>query len=793
MLVTVDEVPNTRTGKLQVTTHDVAGKEIGYATGNFATAADYGKAARATGTTVALLRTLVAELRQSGRCSPYNTNLVPDIEFRVRGIASGGGTVAVYNRFDSALEAAGPTGVVEWDDTAYYCVLDLDFADGQSPHCNDLIASAATLLPTPQQYWISRSCGLHAVYLALDPFTAVELASVAAYQLQRRYPEATIEFLSRTRGVPVDAQAVQCTANASMHGANPLLMRHDSVDAAQYLADCNFEIGQRYSHDLCPVNPHPRAQSNSPPVCVRAEGVQCYICEADGVYRGSTNPGYFPYHALLGTRHETVLASCVNSYTHWGHAQYVMQSTIRDPFHGRTLYSALLKARHGEDTRLPSVFTAGEPYGIVRHDGFWADYTGTPLVIEADSALIHSLPHASDSVAAAWLVQSVDLTPGGYPAIHPVRGIALSQNQPSVSRRILSVIASDLQPATRPSYAPVVRRADVESSWQLIEKVFPGVNRSLVTLLIVGAGCVEQRAGLPPMLFLRGPTGVGKTSHVELAAAMIGDAVSLVRYNRDMDRYYNGIMRAKQAGRFVLFDEFFKTAGQANTDAMTAMETLLSFNESSSMYMIHVGSIPMGALPFFIWTDTTIPQEVLTHAQIGRRVHTCRLHHSLAWNLTLPEYGLHRIGALRELGRDYVVACDAIVSDCMDRYFTGPATEFACVAETLGFERLQDNDAMTDRTDMIRALYSAWQNAPPITEPNALKRWSKAGYKLCDGALRVAFEALQTQEELGGAKCYMLDQTVLQTALRLDAAYKCERSREHGRHFAIRFVRETDD
>lgn len=788
MIVTVKEAPNTRSGKLQVTSHDAQGREIGSATSAFIVAADYGKAARAVGTELELLRDLVAQHRESGRDVRHNTNLVPDIEFRVRGLAAA--AVVVYNSFDAALAACGADGVVEWDDTAHYCVLDLDFHGGATPHCNELIAAAACLLPTPQQYWLSRNCGLHAVYASIDPFTAVELASVAAYQLQRRFPEATIEFLSRTRGLPDGVAAIQCVANASMHGANPLLMRHDAVDAAQYLADRNFEIGQRYGHELCPVNPHPRAAGNSPPVCVRAESVQCYICEADGIYRGSTRPGHFPYHALLGTRHETVLASCVDNYTHWGHAQYVVQSTIRDPFHGRTLYSTLLKARHGEDPRLRSVFTAGEPYGIVRHDGFWADYAGTPLVTAPDSALIYSLPHAVDQVRAAWLVQSVDLAPGGYPAIHPVRGVALTQNQASVGRRILSVIPANLEPASRPAYVPATRRQSVESSWSLIERAFPGVNRALITLLMVGAGCVEQRAGLPPMLFLRGPTGVGKTSHVELAAAIIGENSGLVRYNRDTDRYYNGIMRAKQSGRFVLFDEFFKTAKQANTDALTAMESLLSFNESSNMYMIHVGCVPMGALPFFIWTDTDIPQDVQTHAQIGRRLHTCRLHAALRWNETLPDCGLHRIAMVRELSRDYAVACDAILSDCMDRYFTGPPTDFAVVAAELGFDRLQDCDAMTERSDMIVALYAAWRAAPPILDASALKRWSKDGYKLCDGALRVAFEALQTQDELGSAKCYLLDQTILQTALNLAVPTKCERSKEHGRHFAIRFVAE---
>lgn len=292
------------------------------------------------------------------------------------------------------MSSATPQDVVEWDANTHYCVLDLDFHDNNAPACNDLYAAAAALRPTPQQYWLSRSCGLHAIYMSIDPFTAVELAAVAAYQLQRRFPEARIEFLSRTRAYPAGTTPVVCTPDASMHGANPLLMRHDAIDATHYLETNDYAIGHRYPHTLCPVNPHERAVTNTPPVCVRESGIHCYICEADGIYRGSQHPGFFPYYSLLGTQHESVLATCIDNYAHWGHAQHVMQQTIRDPFHARHLYAALLKARHGEDERIPSVFTAGEPLGIVRQDGYWATHDGSILDLTGDNALIHSLPHA---------------------------------------------------------------------------------------------------------------------------------------------------------------------------------------------------------------------------------------------------------------------------------------------------------------------------------------------------------------------------------------------------------------
>ncbi len=747
--------------------------------------ADFKKASKALGVSPSLLQDLVRQCRESEDVITHDTCCVPEVTFRIRGQNSS--TTTTNTELITAINEAGPLGVVEWDSNEHYCVLDLDFHGASAPGCDALGGVAETLAPTPLAWWISRGCGLHVVYRSISIYTATELAAVAAYYLQRRYPNSTVEFLSRTRGVPDGNELHLCTADANLRSANSLLMRHDNIDAEEYLTANNLEVGQRLPHTSCPVQPHERAVNNSPPVCVTPTGIMCYICEADRIYRGSDRPGYFPYYALIGTRCETLLAKCVKHWCHWGHAKYVVGLSVRDVQHGRYLYSALLKARHGEDVRFDSVFTACEPLGLVRHEGFWADYNGSVLEV-TKSPILTELPACSNTVDAAWLSQTIDLTEIGYPAVTPIRGIQLTQFQDQIGDKILTIIPTEVRPDARARYVQHGMRIDIDLAWTRIETVFPGVNRNLIKVLIAGAGCVEQRAGLAPMLFLQGPTGVGKSSHVELAAGIIGDGFTEIRHERDNTRFFDSIFHAKQAGRFIAFNEYLKSAKSNGVDPVTGMETLLNFTPSTQFHLLYVGSVRLGLLPFFVWTDTEIPSEILSHEQIARRLHVCSLQTPLTWNKTMPQYGLSQISLVRNLGKEYADACDAILCDVIDSYFIGGLTDFADICEDNGIESMLTSTALTDRNNLIRELYRLWVAAPDITDPSDKKRWSKAGMKVVQGDFKAAFEALQTVKEVNTNECRALTEASIHTVLQLPQPIAWEKTKIHGSRFAMRFI-----
>lgn len=783
MLLTLTQTPK---GKIacRVCSSD-SNRVIADHTSFFLSLADFKKGSKALGVPSSLLQDLAQQCRNSDDAIIYDTCVVPDVTFRIRAETSS--VITTETDITAAIQVAGYNGVVEWDSNEHYCVLDLDFHGGNAPSCNELDSIALTLAPTPLAWWVSRSCGLHVVYRSIGIYTATELAAVAAYYLQRRFPASTVEFLSRTRGVPSDNELHICTPDTNLRAANPLLMRHDSVDAEQYLSAHGLEVGQRLAHTLCPVNPHERSLHNSPPVVVQPTGIMCYICEADRIYRGSDRPGYFPYYALMGTRCETLLAKCVTHWSHWGHAKFVVAQSVRDIQHGRYLYSALLKAKHGEDVRITEVFAACEPLGLVRYDGFWADYNGSVLEV-TKSPILTELPACSNAVDMAWLSQTIDLTEIGYPAVTAIRGVQITQFQDQIGDKILTIVPTEIRPDARPRYVPLVFRMDERAAWDVLEHIFPSVNRALIRTLIGGCGCVEQRAGLAPMLFLSGPTGVGKSSHVELAAGICGESSTEVGFNRDSTRFFDSIFRAKQNGRFVAFNEFLKTAAQERVEPARAMETLLNFTPATQFHLLYIGSVRLGLLPFFIWTDSEIPDEILSHEQIARRLHVCNLQIPLTWKKTLPQYGLSQIHLLRNLGGDVVKACDAILSYVIDAYFIGGLTDFADICEDNGIASMLASNVLNSRDDMIRELYRLWQAAPDIIDPSTKQRWSKKGLKVVEKELKAAYEALQTEKEINTTNCRALTEASIHTILKAPNPIVVEKTKLHGSRFAIRFI-----
>jgi len=493
---------------------------------------------------------------------------------------TGRAVLGQYTSAATALQNATTGQVIEWIGTEHTCILDIDFPKGTEPDGNQLLAFTATIEPRPVLYWLSRSGGVHLLYQCNGTYAADEFASVASYHYLRRYSHCKAELLHRTRSA--SAHVYLCNPTYDIGVLRSLLAENSATDNEEFLAVRGWTVGERLEHTSCPVNPTPRGEANSGPVMVHADHVYCFICNADGRRSGSRTPGYFPFSALTGSRVETQIARAVNNFVHWSHAKQIIGLRIHNDLLAQRIYSALLKLKHEHDTRIPIVFTAGEPYGIVRYNGYWCNNNGEMLKVDKTSAILASLPQCKDcdrvgnltpnDAAREWLAQPVNLSPRGYIPVTPVQGFHFTRWQELPDNKLFIPLRNATIPEDRqPKYLADNERMLLDNAWMSLEKIYPGLDRKLLELLLIGRGCTEHRSGLVPMLFLTGTTGSGKTAHVQLAANICGDTASSLQLNRDTDRFFNEFLTAKRRSGFVFFDEFFKFAKQADLTDLQAM------------------------------------------------------------------------------------------------------------------------------------------------------------------------------------------------------------------------------
>lgn len=714
--------------KTVITRLDEAGETVGRSEQFFDSDSHYAVAARFLGVNPVVVMKAVDRYVRKGQ-SVYELEEKLDgiqrapLVFRVRKRDAGKGSGAQHDSLAGALAAADGGSVVEWDDCDRCCMLDLDFHSGSgcvAPDAGLVLSAAECLRPTPTVWWLSKSGGLHAVYLG---DTAEELAASAGVSLQQRFPGCGIELKHATHAPP--GEVVWCEQTSELP---KLFCPVEEGRYDEWLEERGFAVGQRYSHELCPVMPSRRAAGNSPPVVVYADHIYCHICAADGVRRGSKTPGYFPLARLAGVTEATMFDLCVRNFAHWGHARHVVAQLVHNENLARCVYRAALRRRHGDDPRIALVYSATPATGLVRYDGYWAGDSGRPKAYDRTSPVLAGLPVCkkpdeegelkTDMRIVEELASSDDLSAYGYPALTRVWGMQLTQFQDLPTNRVFKPI----QRNGHPQYLPVRSRLDRDSAWGAIEALFPGVDRRVVELLVVAKGCSEHRVGLPPMVFLSGPTGAGKTQTVNLAASICGDSASKVLFATEIDRVRRGVLKAKETGSFAFFDEYLKTAKAARTPPDDAMEMLLTLEPDSVSHVLYVGPVPLGELPVCVWADTVVPTEVASHSQIGRRMHYAQLQEA--------KEGWSDARDLRKMGLDVVRAADSVLSWVVDDWFgPGEGTDFAEVARALGFKLLRDTPAAEEKACLVQRLFELVCKAQPVTGAEK-RRWSDPGWVL---------------------------------------------------------------
>lgn len=712
--------------------------------------------------------------------------------FLLRGITQTASEGESFATFDEALaapiEGSPHDYTIEWDSTEDVCCLDLDFHDGGKPDESTLRQCADTIRPLCCAWWFSRGGGLHLLYCVGGNLSADESAATAAVKLLARFPAASVELNRRSRrpAGEVYRNSATSTADIPVSGSGDTLL---NADYSAWLEERGYEVGQRYPHEQCPVNPSPRQSGNTPPVNVYEDHIYCFSCNAAGVKKGSKTAGYFPLAVLSGAVKQSMFRRCAENFTHWGHAEYVVGQIVPRDNLARLYYRAALKQRHGDDPRIPLVFSAGPKTGLIRYDGFWAGESGRSKRYGRDSSVLSRLPvclypdssdiddtglpklKVSPSVVEE-LASGDDLSPYGYPALVRVWGIQLTQMQEQPADRIFSL----LQRNGLPNFLPVKSRMPEDEAWGIIDSLYPGFNRKVVELLIVAKGCTEFRAGLPPMVFLTGPTGAGKTQSINLAASICGDTATVVTFSDQDERLRQGIHSAKQAGSFAFFDEYLKGARKKSIAPDTAMEFILNLTPDSVSHQLYTGPVPLGDLPVCCFADTTIPPEVMGHSQIARRVHHVPLRESKQWNRSTKD--------LRREGDEYVRAADSLVSHIMDRWFLPPGpTDFADVARSLGFFLFNSDESSLYKDRLIKRFFDLICAAPEYTG-----KANGAGWKVIDpydsGDLA---ESWQSLADTGDVKT-RLAEVDLRSVVGASEFIVCEIEKIKGNRVIVRFL-----
>ncbi len=652
--------------------------------------------------------------------------------------------------FKAALELGGNVAepVIEWDGTDRLACLDVDFHGVEARFLPDEAALTGLLphwQPTPAVAWLSHGRGFHGIFRDSQGWTAGELAAVSALTVIPRFPEASVEVKSTTRhpkhprtkdDVVQNCGTIRhpfCAPGDPVRELRRQLLQQDPTDSdgkgEEYRLLRGFVPGTHYTHDRCPFGREGEEnKGTNPPVQAFADGVHCYYCQKKGRRCNAT------YRELALSLTPSAVGDLAGKWVHWGHAQFTIPGLLGLPEPvAKRCYRAALRVTHGvanEDSRLAAALDSRND--LVRLDGYWATRFGEALTKEIDP-LLAALPacqvEAPDPKIEGGKVirvvpatisrfkQTIDLADYGFRSVTPIFGVRiatehLETHDPRKPTAVFLPRALRERPEAHPRYIPGVKEAAIAKAWGTLQKSFPGLSRPYVELLIAAKGFAEAQREKPPAVYVSGPSGAGKSAAVMVAAAICGDVCTDVVWHPQAERFRQGVMAAATQGSYCAINEAVKNGRAAGHAAVDVMDILLNFTEASVSHKLYVGAVPMGRLPVFVWTETDLPDDVRFDQQLSRRLVWVELPNRVRWEEPLLIHGVDRPDRVRLAGPEFVEACNAILSDVIDRFFK-ERRSFESVARELGFLPMEAASEQTVKS-MLSEFYQIVQASPRL-------------------------------------------------------------------------------
>lgn len=646
--------------------------------------------------------------------------------------------------------------VIEWKGKESFCCLDIDYHEAgvPAPPKDTTIANVLTgLYPAPDFWHLTRRGGVHAFYTARSGLTAEERAALGYLSWHLLDPTATCDLPTQVRPLPKDEviRESYCQGSEADSVAGWLVggsIGSGSEEVKDFLDERGWVIGGRYSHDVCPIDPTPGDAKNDP-VEVTDRGVFCFRCQSKGLsYGRSRKTGYCSWTQLFGRVESTPIRNCVHHLTHWGHAQWVLRArtTIPDPLLALCYRGALKVYHNGRSTfpLIPLVFNRDTDW-LVRGEGCWQTVEQGYQFPKDIVPLLATLPCcnrwdeeksvAKPAASSVNLMQqpTLDLSDRGYQPIEVLKGMRMQADLSDEGRLVVTTPPSWSKKYGRDfqaRYLPAPKRIPEEEAKALIASHLPGINWQYVYALLLARGANESKTGLHPFILVDGVSGAGKSTHVKIAASILGDYVSEVPMDASVEKFRSALRDSSKEGSFIVVDEFLKDATNANSKLSPekVLDPILNLNEGSKSHKMYVGPSALGHLAVCVFTETRIPASLKDYTQIARRVHYMRLEEPVDWEQPLARLGVADPMAFRCCSLDVARACNSIASWVIDQYF-GYHLTFEQLAAEIGVTTLQKSEAFEDLTPQLVELFRQVCLAGDPDEQDA-KRFPGRGYKV---------------------------------------------------------------
>ena len=615
------------------------------------------------------------------------------------------------------VHATGKDKLLSWA-VDRFGIVDVDWHATEPPPSNQLVALVSDVNPAPAAWWFSKSGGLHLLYAEQDSISGILWASAAAIDCAQRFPTADkVEVLTKTRRAGNPVPSVQEAGTALSAWRSVVSGELEGVE--EWLEEHGMQMGGRYTHDYCLINPDDK--STNPSVQVLEDGIHCFRCG----FRGWG--GILAVDEITGMIWDMAKNWCwyaqVGKILHDQYGERVTPRVLRDA------YQCLLSIMHkpddpriklamldtevyrvsggnwvGKDLKLITAQTMKDTYhksfpGPMRYDDdgerlpddveVKANYLGTPS--------LRGIPDLLFVRGARIFGQHLDYPDGG--SVYRVNGGSTSR-YPFVYRD------------DRPS---------IDELRKQLDSYFPNIDFKYLMLCLAARGFAESIPGMPPIILAFGNSGSGKTTTPMIASALCDESTSFVPVIEDEGRWSESFGEKSRESSFVILDEVLKMQKPA-----VLRERLIALRREYSYRALYVGPVTRKMDNAVICTGITIPQELLESEQLGRR--------AVAIHLQQRELNWHKknCGMLLQQWRDdqeRALLADNLVSYVIDEYFSEPRDFVTDIAGDIGVPTLREYAASGEGMNFPKVLHRFFELlvAAPATKKGKGWREIKRG------------------------------------------------------------------